>query len=62
MLNQPRAGLRAPGFLKLFLCGCLYACLCVFVCLCVCPPLRLLVTIGVMWRDVDPIGLVKQVL
>ena len=49
-LNQARAGLRrAPGFLKLFLCGCLYAC----VCLCVCPPPRLLITSGVMWRDMD---------
>ena len=46
----------APGFLKLFLCGRLY------VCLCVCPPPRLLITSDVMWRDMDPIRLVKQVL
>ena len=34
--------------------------MCVF--LCVCPPLRLLLTSGVMWCDMDPIILVKQVL
>ena len=33
---------------------------CVFVC--VCPPPRLLITSGVMWRDMDPMRLVKQVL
>ena len=33
---------------------------CVFVC--VCPPPRLLITSDVMWRDMDPIQLVKQVL
>ena len=33
-LNQVRAGTGrcAPGFLKLFLCGCLYMCVCVCVC------------------------------
>ena len=46
----------APGFLKLFLCGRLY------VCLCVCPPPKLLITSGVIWHDMDPIRLVKQVL
>ena len=51
-LNQACAG-RGPGFLKLFLCGCLYVCLC--MCLCVCPPPRLLITSGVMWHDMDPI-------
>ena len=35
---------------------------CVCVCLCVCPPPRLLITSGVMWRDMDLIRLVKQVL
>ena len=45
-----------PGFLQLFLCGRLY------VCLCVCPPPRLLITSGVIWRDIDSIRLVKQVL
>ena len=34
--------------------------MCVFVC--VCPPLRLLITSGVMWHDVDLIRLVKQAL
>ena len=49
-INQARAGRRAPGFLKLFLCGRLYVCLCV----CVRPP-RLVITSGVMWQDMDPI-------
>ena len=31
----------------------LYVCL--RVCVCVCPPPRLLITSGVMWRDMDPI-------
>ena len=52
------AGLHVPGFLKLFLCGRLYACLCLYVC----PAPRLLITSVVMWRDMDPIQLVKQVL
>ena len=36
---------------------CLYACVCVCVCVClrVCPPPRLLITSGVMWRDMDSI-------
>ena len=61
-LNQVRAG-HMPGFLKLFLCGCLYACVymsvcvCVYVYMCVCP--RLLITSGMMWCDIDPIWLVK---
>ena len=40
------------------------ACVCmrVCVCVCVCPRPRLLVTSGVMWRDIDLICLVKQVL
>ena len=37
-------------------------CVCLCVCVCVCPPLRLLITAGVMWCDMDPIQLVKQVL
>ena len=37
-------------------------CLCVCVCMCVCPPLRLLITSGVMRCDMDPMRLVKQVL
>ena len=32
------------------------------VCVFVCPPPRLLITSGVMWRDMDPMRLVKQVL
>ena len=72
-------GRRAPGFLKLILCGssvCVYTCVCVCVCVCVyvcvyvcacvcvclCLPPRLLITSGMMWRDMDPIRLVKQVL
>ena len=35
-------------------------CVCVFVCVCL-PP-RLLITSGMMWRDMDLIRLVKQVL
>ena len=54
----PATGQCAPGFLKFFLCGRLYMC----VCLCVCLPPRLLITRGVMWHDMDPIRLVKQVL
>ena len=34
----------------------------VYVCLRMCPPLRLLITSGMMWRDIDSIRLVKQVL
>ena len=37
-------------------------CVCVCVCVSVCPPPRLVITSGVMWRDMDPIWLVKQVL
>ena len=35
---------------------------CMHACLCVCPPLRQLITSGVMWHDMDPTQLVKQVL
>ena len=51
-------GRHTPGFLKLFMCGCLC------VCLCVCLALRLLITSSMMWHDmddVDAIRLVKQV-
>ena len=45
-------------------CVCLHVCVCVFVCVCVCLFVRprLLITSGVMWRDLDPIEFVKQVL
>ena len=32
------------------------------MCVCVCLPPRLLITSGVMWCDIDPIRLVKEVL
>ena len=37
-------------------------CVCLRVCVCVCPPSRLLITSGMIWLDMDPIRLVKQVL
>ena len=37
-------------------------CMRAHVCVCVCPRPRLLITSGVMWRDIDLIRLVKQVL
>ena len=36
--GAPAASRHAPGFLKLFLCGCLYVCVCVCVCVCVSTP------------------------
>ena len=48
-------GWRVPGFQKLIL----YT-KCAYVC--VCPPPRLVIISGVMWRDIDLIWLVKQVL
>ena len=45
-----------PGFLELFLCRCL----CMY--LRVCPLPRLLITSGIMLRDIDPILLVEYVL
>ena len=35
-------------------CVCVCLCLCVHVCVCVRPPLRLLITSGVIWGDMDP--------
>ena len=44
------------------MCVCVCVCVCVCLCVCVCPPPRLLITSGMMWRDIDSIQLVKQVL
>ena len=50
------------------MCVCLCVCVCVrvyvcmCVCACVCLPPRLLITSGMMWHDVDPTQLIKQVL
>ena len=46
-----------PGCLELLLSVCVSVsvCLCVCLCVCVCPPLRLLITSGVMLRDMDSI-------
>ena len=54
------AGQHVPGFLELLL----FANVCMGMCVCVCvrPPLRLLITSGVMWHDMDSIRLVKQIL
>ena len=57
-LNQARAGLwqARAWFLKIdpvqIVSMCVFGCVC--VCVCVCPPLRLLITSGMMWRDMDP--------
>jgi len=37
------------------------ACVCVCVCVCVCLPPRLLITSGMIWCDIEPLWLVKQV-
>ena len=34
----------------------------VCVYMCVCPPPRSLITSGMIWCDIDPVGLIKQVL
>ena len=61
----------APGFLKLLWSTRRHACVChvcvcvsVSVCLCVsvCPPLRSLITSGMIWCGIDRVRLVKQVL
>ena len=51
-LNQARAWFLKIVSVRMSVC----------VCVCVCPPLRLLITSGVMWHDMDPMRLVKQVL
>ena len=50
-LNQACAG-RARLVIGMRVCVCVY----------VCPRPRLLITNGVVWHDMDPIRLVKQVL
>ena len=47
---MPACGQCVPGFLVLLL----SANVCLRVCLCLCPPLRLLITSGLMWCDIDP--------
>ena len=51
-------------YMCVYVCVCVCVCVCACVCVhtCVCPTPRLLITSGVMWRDMDPIQLVKQVL
>ena len=45
------------------ICVCVCLCVCACACVCVCVPIpRLLTTSGLMWRDVDPMRFVKQVL
>ena len=64
LLNQAHAALwpARAWFLRIDLCR-LSLCVCVCVCLRVCASiLRLLITGGMMWGDMDPIRLVKQVL
>ena len=56
-LNQVRASLRPARawFLTIDpvrMSVCVFVC--VFVYVCVCPPPRLFITSGMMWRDIDP--------
>ena len=51
LLNQARAWFPKIGSVQI-----------VSMCVCVCPPLRLLITSGIIWHDMDSIRLVKQVL
>ena len=62
VLNQARA-----CCIKLILCRlsvCVFVCVCVYVCVCVCVCLylRLLITSGMMWHDMDLLRLIEQVL
>ena len=63
-LNQARAGYRPARacFLKVDPVQIISMCVCLRVCVCVCPPPKILITSSVMWHDIDPIRLVKQVL
>ena len=60
LLNQARAGRRLARawFLKIDS----VRIVCMRACVCECPRPRLLITSGVMWRDINLIRLVKQVL
>ena len=60
-LNQARAG-RRPARAWFHKIDPVRTSVCVCVCVCVCPPPRPLITSGVMWCDIDPRRLVKQVL
>ena len=48
-------------------CVCMYVYMCMYVCMCVCahvhvhPPPMALVTRSMIWCDIDPVQLVKQV-
>ena len=53
IFNLAHAGHIVHGFLELLLSA--NVCVCVFMC----PPPRLLITVGVMWCDIDPKRLVK---
>ena len=63
-LNQARAGHRPARawFLKIDPVRIVGMRVRVCVCVCVCPRPRLLITSGMIWRDVNLIRLVKQVL
>ena len=63
-LNQACTGhrLASAWFLKIDPVRIVSMCMCVCVCVCVCPLPRLLITSGMMWSNIDPIQLVKQVL
>ena len=70
LLNQARAWFLKIVFVRMSVCMCVFVCVCVClcvyvcvcVCVCVCLPPRLLINNGVIWRDMDPMQLVKQVL
>ena len=51
---------RVPGFLKSFVFMHWYVCVC--VCVSVYPPLRILITSGVIWCDMGRLWLVKPIL
>ena len=67
-VNQARwsvIGMQQPArawFLEIDSVRIVSMCVCLHVCVCVCLPPRLLITSGMMWHDIDPIRLVKQIL